>query len=287
MGDITGVTKFNGVPTPCTVNMYRIDTGQYIGSTESDPITGIYNLTLVPSYVDVNVIALPIDDTLSPQISGPFSVDPSPASEMSSGYIFLTYSTSGSRYFEHMDKDATDHVDWGKNFGETLGYGDADNRIRYTTGNGGQSSLPYVTSVFDGFNKNWTLYLSASNATWSPDRCDGEYEFLDADGNTLAAIRLQYYSSYTHRVYYGPTLSSLTMASTGGSYPNTGGELTFTDTQILYRNTRASNYNGDWTLDNVDVNSIVSMRARLMSNSSYTGGAGGGAGGSMKVITPN
>lgn len=285
MTELTGISKINGVPAQCKMYCYRSDTGELVGSTMSDPTTGAYTLSNLPSYVTLNVVAMPPDSEpgLAPQAAGPFEVEGVSPSYLSSGYLFQTMSSSGSHYREDHDKLATDGANWDAYFAETLNIDDAENRIRYSIGNGSMSSLPWLTSNYPGFNKGWTIYLSSSCGCWSGDDNDADFEFLDSGGNVIAAIRTRPDGTYRSGLWYGPNLSSLTKAPQSGSYPNTAGDLTFTTSSMVFTNTKGSNYNGSWTLGGIDVDSIVSIRATMLSESNYTGGNGCSAGTYMRV----
>jgi hypothetical protein len=137
------------------------------------------------------------------------------------------YRVSGDSFI--VDTKKTDEALWGWNI----------NRSRI--------SGPIGT--FDYFRTSWTLSLSARNACWDGDYCDADVEFQTEDNQTILAIRTLRDGTYRHGLWYGTSLQNLTKTSQSGSFPNTNGRLTFTDTQATFTNLSSTNFNGSWTLN--------------------------------------
>ena len=91
---------------------------------------------------------------------------------------------------------------------------------------------PNVVAVEKGINY-WT-YVHCAH--WSGDQMTGDWEFLDAQGNVLAALHHQKNSTFSLRATYGPNLSSLTSAPhNSGNYGFIYGYFSFEDNGIYFR----------------------------------------------------
>ncbi|MGE6162264.1 hypothetical protein ACLHZ7_15255 [Aeromonas salmonicida] len=117
--------------------------------------------------------------------------------------------------------------------------------------------------------------LDLRNAVLTPDYCDMDLEFLDAGGVVLAAIRTRWDAAYRHGLWYGPNLATLTKAAQLGSYPQTSGSLSFTDSAIIFTTDTGTNKNQSFSIT-CNTLAITQLRfSNLRAQSSYTGGTGG------------
>lgn len=118
---------------------------------------------------------------------------------------------------------------------------------------------PYVTQNY--FDRKAKYRFFAGNTSWSGDYAEIDIEFLTEDNTVRAAIRTRRVGTYTTQLYYGPNLSSLIAAgrsSDGGYYAE--GDLSFTDTQMLFTNTRADFYNDNFILGGLNMTDVVKFR---------------------------
>lgn len=142
-----------------------------------------------------------------------------------------------------------------------------------TAGAGSDSGVLATATLW--FNRSLEYTLEATNGYWSGDRCSFTLEFLNAQGTCVACIKTTGAGNYYHYLYHGATVDTATILGTGivGSYPQTGGTLRFTDTQMIYTNTRSADYNTSFTF-NCDAKSISTVRiSNVQSRSTYTGTA--------------
>lgn len=68
MANISGVTRINGVPTECTVRVYRRDTGILIDEQQS--VGGFYSINGLLTEIDYDIVCIG-DSSVCPHISGP------------------------------------------------------------------------------------------------------------------------------------------------------------------------------------------------------------------------
>lgn len=68
MPNISGNTNQNGIPTECTVRIYRRDTGVLVAEQQS--VGGSYSINGLTIGIDYDVVCIG-DNTVCPQISGP------------------------------------------------------------------------------------------------------------------------------------------------------------------------------------------------------------------------
>lgn len=284
MADLTGSTKIQGTPTQCLVYLYKAETGLMLASTLSDATTGDYTFSNVPTGTNLNVGCVPVDmnSGIVPQMSGPFYFEGPAASDVTSGYLFLTASSSGSHYAEDYDVTATQGANWIEYFDQTK---DISGNLRYSQGNGGTSSLPWLSTVYPGFNLNWTLRLYANNGCWSGDKADFTYEFLDGNDNVVCALKGEPDGNYRNGLWYGSDLNNLVKAGQTGSYPRTNGHLTFTTNQLIFTNLSGTNYNNNFTFS-CDMMNVVKIRGNLQSASNYTSNNGCSGAGYLRVEQP-
>ena len=203
-----------------------------------------------------------------------------------SGFIFTAFSRNrdeppnGDR-----DPDDTSNPNWQEYFGDMLPFQPTPDMWDIQFGQSVTATFP--DSVFNYFSKDWTLQLNARNGCWYNDRCWAKIEFLDVNDNTIAAIETRSGgNNFRHLLSYGPNLSNLTNTGQTGAYPNTDGNLTFTDTQIIYTNTRSTNYNNSFTF-NCDVNAITKLRISgvdARTNYGTTGSTNCGAQAFLRII---
>lgn len=195
------------------------------------------------------------------------------------GYLFICYAISGNNEGS-LDVTNTTHSDWNKNFK----YASGISLLKYSHSPSGvaESIIPATTvAVFD---INWILELRAVNFNSNLGAHSWTIEFLSTDGSVIAAVKSQSAPNKTSQIWYGPNLMSLTKTSTptgAGSF----GELSFTDTKMLYKNTGGSTNNPSFSL-NADFSSVVAVRVSGNAKAEMDSAATNYSGGYLKVISP-
>lgn len=186
------------------------------------------------------------------------------------GYIFSAVSYTQTPTVTSLDPNDTSAGTYMDNFGLILPYQPNPPLFRY---NQTRNPVTIESGVFDYFNIDWVLRFNAYNACWDADYCNVTIEFLDQVDSVIAILKTVKDSNpYRHRVEYGVSSSSLTMATQVGPYPNTTGDITFTDNSIVYTNIRSTNYNDSFTI-NCPAYLIRKIRiSNLYVDSSWTGG---------------
>lgn len=190
------------------------------------------------------------------------------------GYLINAFVRNVTNDSQSQDSTNTSLPSWVNNFSETIDIGVF--AYIYTSVVGNTGVLPTKTIPLN-LLKDYVFYLEGRNATWDPDYCDVDLEFLDASDNVLAAIRLKYDGAYRHGMWYGASLASLTKAAQSGGFPQTFGNLSFTASAMVYNNTAGSNYNASWSFACNPANFAKIRVSNLRVQSSYTSAAGGNA----------
>ena len=146
------------------------------------------------------------------------------------GFLVQVLALTPSYYNQDLDVTANGPK-WFENFGDT-----ADIGLFYHVMNpGGVFTTPLLSKTITlNQLKDFVIKVSCYNNNWTPDYCDFDLEFLDAGGAVLGAIRNRYSKSLSQGLSYGPSLTSLTLTSSVGTYPQTQGTLSFTAGAIVY-----------------------------------------------------
>lgn len=197
------------------------------------------------------------------------------------GRILVSYAQTINRYTPSLDVSNTEDPEWEANFGATYDIGLFKTHVNPT----GQADTGTWSGQFDFFELDWRIGLISRNACWTNDLCDYDCEFIDADGNVIAALQTRPDGSYRHGLWYGPHLGSLTKAGQSGSYPRTTGELTFESDRLIFTHDPAQTHqNKSFTLT-CDMASVRALRfPYLRARETYTGGDGCSAGVHMSVL---
>lgn len=92
------------------------------------------------------------------------------------------------------------------------------------------------TPVTLQFDRTRNYYSYVHNAHWYGDQTHLNYEFLDAAGNVVHAIKGAYLSTFSMRFSAGPNLSSLTtLSNSSGNYNFLYGYFFFDNNKIFWR----------------------------------------------------
>jgi len=118
---------------------------------------------------------------------------------------------------------------------------------------------------------NTKFNITAQNGCWSNSEIYVTIEILDSNNNVIAALKWQWVNTYSHFMYYGANLSSLTQTSYVGQYPGTFGDIYFKDDRIEYTHNSAYAHNNSSFIFNVDLRDAKSLRvANLKSYEDYS-----------------
>lgn len=173
------------------------------------------------------------------------------------GFLLLAYSTIGSdKYRSEYDVSKTTEPTWNEYFSKTLNIAN----INYThvdSGTQAESNAPY--EFIDFFDINSVLRVYAYNGTGQNDIANLSLEILDANNNVLAAIKVERVNSFRNELYYGNSLTDLIKTGTTGTYPQTNGDLSFTESGMIYYNLAPTNFNDSFQFD-VDLTSATKVR---------------------------
>lgn len=161
----------------------------------------------------------------------------------SKGWLMLSRAGTVT-YDASCDVTATSGPEWADWFGDTADIG----LFRYNYNRNGAADTGVWSGSIPFRVMGYRFKLGAHNNCWANDLCDMDMEFLDVAGNVVAAIRTRTDGTYRSDLWYGKTLASLTKAPQRGSYPSTYGELTFTDTSLIYTDDGLDNRNLSFTL---------------------------------------
>jgi len=179
------------------------------------------------------------------------------------------YDSTTSGKYDFTNTSATTYNDYYKN---TIGFG----ALIYsaTIGSNGyvearKGSEPIIINR-SVLNKQFKV--SASNGCYDGSDILVTIEILNSNNNVIAALKWVRELTYSHYIYYGTNLSSLTRAPIIGSYPASYGDLYFKEDKIEYVSdpTRTNNVNGSFVF-NVDLSDAKSIRvSNLYATENYS-----------------
>lgn len=146
------------------------------------------------------------------------------------GFLVQVLALTPGYYNQDFDV-AANGPKWFENFGDTAAIG----LFYHVMNPGGVFATPLLSKTITlNQLKDFVIKVACYNNNWTPDYCDFDLEFLDAGGAVLGAIRNRYSKSLSQGLSYGPSLASLTLTGSVGTYPQTAGTLSFTSAAIVY-----------------------------------------------------
>lgn len=178
-----------------------------------------------------------------------------------SAYGYVVFVASGSNAFagSYLDVNA---ANWEALYGQTFGKGLGVFAVAATSpGNTGVQS----TAVFPQFLITDRFNLVAG-ANWSGSSlgiCKMDIEFLDASNAVVYALRIEFTSRDTTRMYRGPNLAALTavpFVSSGGWSFLPSGDLTFTNASMSWTPTGGEWNVAPWTQSGLAMTTVKSLR---------------------------
>lgn len=198
----------------------------------------------------------------------------------SKGWLMLSRAGTVT-YDATNDVTATTGPEWADWFGDTSDIG----LFRYNFNRSAAADTGAWSGSIQFPVMGYRFKLGANNNCWANDLCDMDLEFLDAAGNVVAAIRTRTDGTYRSGLWYGKTLASLTKAPQRGPYPSTYGDLTFSDTSLIYTDDGLDNRNTSFTLS-CAMASVTTLRfSNMRSYETYTGGSGCSAGSYLRIAS--
>jgi hypothetical protein len=198
----------------------------------------------------------------------------------SKGWLMLSRAGTVT-YDATCDVTATTGAEWADWFGDTADIG----LFRYNYNRSAAADTGTWSGSIPFRVMGYRFKLGAYNTCWTNDLCDMDLEFLDAAGNVIAAIRTRTDGNYRSGLWYGKTLASLTKAPQRGPYPSTAGDLTFTDTSLIYTDDGLDNRNLSFTLA-CAMASVTTLRfSNMRGYETYTGGSGCSAGSYLRIAS--
>lgn len=204
-----------------------------------------------------------ISDDEQPYTNGPYTATGKYGDTPMEGFLLIAYrfNTPNPAY----DVTATTEPSWKQRFEATADIG----LFNYTHNS---TSVPLKSKDINVFSEKWVMNVVGSNGATGGDKHMWTLEILTADDEVICAIKSDYGKTYSSYLYYGKNLSNLTRATTSGSYPGTGGTITFTEDSLVYTNTRTSNMNNSFIFK-FDVSQAKKIRVAGSANSnSYNAG---------------
>lgn len=201
-------------------------------------------------------------------------------SEINSALALVVADGYASKHYHEYDISETSYDSWDGYFGE---YGtNAVLSYAYTAGASVEDTGVQGTKTIE-FDPTISYRFRCYNQSWGGDKADVDLEFLDASDSVVCAIRnidsSNYLYGYGSDLYYGSSLSSLTLApqyNSGDGAVTTTGYITCSDTAITFTSDTVSTYSNNQSFSfNCAANTITKVRisnARALSN--YTGGTG-------------
>lgn len=198
------------------------------------------------------------------------------------GYLFICRADVSSDKDTALDVNEASHVDWQKNFK----HASARQLLQYSHKTSGVAQASISTTTIATFNIDWVLELRALSFNSDLNEHFWTVEFLDVNNNTVAAIKSQSATSKTSELWYGTNLENLQKTY---NKPGAGsfGELTFTASQMRYRNTNDRIGNESFEL-NANILSVVAVRISGIAKAERDPNANNSvySGGYIKVISP-
>lgn len=223
-----------------------------------------------PSF-NIDVGLTYISDNEQPYTNGPYTVEGKYGDVVMQGYLLIAYiSYPGVPSYDITDKS---QPTWSTRFEHVQDIG----LFNYKRGSG---SIPMLSKTINMFSVFWNMQVTGSNGSEGIDSHTWTLEFLSADDTVLCAVKSDYGSTYSSNLFYGRNLESMTQAGRNGTYTATGGNITFTPTQLIFTNTRSSQFNKSFTYE-FDVSSVKKVR---VGGSARVGSYG--AGGHILLVPP-
>ena len=188
------------------------------------------------------------------------------------GMLLSVHAGTGGKEYNHTQ---TTEPTWNEWFSQTIDIGlfVATNRDCWSTRTAPDKTLELFTPTDE-----W--YIGCLCGSYSYDEASMDVEFLDESNQVIAAIRTRRDKSrlYSLNMFYGSSLSNLTMATTYGSYPSGYGYLKFSDTGMewtpdkLHGHGKAYGQN-PWSF-NADFSSVTKIKfSNCLAVSNYNGPA--------------
>lgn len=136
------------------------------------------------------------------------------------------------------------------------------------------------TGIIDWFNPNKQIQYSFGEGCWDGDFAHNDIEYLDENNNIVFWTKTRSFETYGSSFYYGKKadFSDSTLASHVGPYPAVHGFLDFDieNKTVNYSKHTDNNYINNWSLSNIDVDSIRKIRLSYTKVlATYTGGSCG------------
>lgn len=186
------------------------------------------------------------------------------------GYLVMVRAQSMSGNIADYDVTATSNPNWYNLFGVTSDIG----VFSFAYNPSGIATTPTIpTKTIPLAVREFVFRLLFRNQNWTSDVCDMDWEFLDAGGSVVAALRIRG-NSLKNTLQYGASLASLATAAQVGTNPLTFGNLSFTDSALVYTSDTGTNRNQSFTFA-CNVLAIKSVRfSNLKAQSNRTEGSG-------------
>lgn len=246
MSKIEGVAKKFDDAAIDYVLIFNWDTGSSLGVSIPDT-GGNWSYTYSnSSKIGVTYIA----NGCNPLTHGPYDIVATTISGIY-GYLMLCYAGRTSLPEYELDKSNTEHPDWDRNFKNAA----PEQFLKYKHTAVGMAESVIPTEVLDYFNIDWIIEVRDYNLNSDVSNHLSTVEFLNDAGGVVLALKFASVVGGSG-LWYGTSLTNLLRAS---QKTNTYGELSFTATSVVYRNTNTNLGNGSFTLS-VDMLTVVSLR---------------------------
>ncbi|NAW33254.1 LamG domain-containing protein [Halomonas alimentaria] len=198
---------------PAPIGSVGAGVTEFIDANVVDQTTYYYRLSAIvdgQEYVDDEFEVL-ADDTLA----------------LYKGVWLISLAAWGDVRVEQYDPANTEHIAWPDRFGLTAGSILIDNYKKETTGRVDTGSV--VGGVIPAGGPGYEFYLFGDNRSDYYSEAEMDLEFQDAQGTTLAVLRMARDGAYNQGLWYGTDFNSLTKAPQNGdgSYEMTAGWLRF------------------------------------------------------------
>lgn len=212
-----------------------------------------------------------ISDNEQPYTNGPYTITGKYGDTPMEGFLLIAYKFNKPN--PAYDVTATTEPTWKQRFEATADIG----LFNYTHS---ATSVPLKSKIINMFSEKWVMQVAGTNGAMGGDQHMWTLEILTADDEVICAVKSDYGKTYSSYLYYGKNLSTLSRTATSGSYPGTGGIITFTEDSLVYTNTRTSNLNKSFIF-NFDVSQAKKIRVAGRANSSSYN-----AGGYILLVMP-
>lgn len=172
------------------------------------------------------------------------------------GFIIALRSQHNQSALNAYDVNQTSLPTWAENFSKTK-----DIVINQVTMANNRISK---TGVIDWFNPDKKLEVYFSKGCWSGDTAYTNIQFLNKDNAVVAWFNTRYHSTYGLQANYGtnPNLSSGSNPGVIGPHPSLTGYFSFDrdNGTLRYVNTKSDNYIKNWSINNIDIESIRKIK---------------------------